>query len=863
MTNQATVPAAGALVGDRPGGPPLLTTKLIPPRPLIQVVHRRRLIDAMSAAVSATPLTLISAPAGAGKTILAAAWAAHPSQTHPVAWLTLDDRDNQPGVLWSHVLDALAHNGVVPASTTRPTRPDSVDPSFIERLAADILASEHPVVVVLDNAERLRDRQVAEELELLLRSAVSRLRLVMVTRADPVLPMHRYRLEGTVTEIRHDDLAFTAAEVKTMLELHGVDAAKLTAQTLLDRTEGWVAGVRLAALALQHRPAGSTADEIEACLGPRDSVLAEYLIAEVLQEMPTGTRDFLLRTSMVSEIFPGLADELTGRRDSEQVLMELSRRNTFVHHVHGSPGCYRMHSLFRRFLQAWLTQEAPTEAVEMHRRASRWYAISGQVAEAADHAVAAGDWVEAARLVVDGMAIGSLLLPPTTETGLAHRMTAIPDDVDSPEASVVRAALALARGDLECAQASLDRSEQDPISAGSNLSLAVAITSARLGSASQDIDVTLKAARHALDALRVLPDEQLVQHQDLQVLVSGAKGTAHVRAGDFDAACASLARALVAAAADGCEAERLRCLAMLALAEACRGRLSRGQELADTAESFAVESGVAAAHRPAAAHLAHAWVALERQDLAGAQRWLARAARIAETRHDTLLASVFALLRIRLRRDRGDVDGARRLLSDLTAYPPWLRRSFDAERAALDVASGRHMQDAGSDVSMIAAESEDGVETPSAKVAHLLVQAHRHFTGGDVRGCRSAVVQAMALAEHERIRRPFAHVPQQIRRLIRTDPAVSAHADWLRPDRVSSTDRQSHPADLPHVDQALSEKELEALRHLSALLTTEEIAAAMFISVNTVKTHIRSILRKLSVSKRNEAVRRARQLGII
>jgi LuxR family transcriptional regulator, maltose regulon positive regulatory protein len=148
-------------------------------------------------------------------------------------------------------------------------------------------------------------------------------------------------------------------------------------------------------------------------------------------------------------------------------------------------------------------------------------------------------------------------------------------------------------------------------------------------------------------------------------------------------------------------------------------------------------------------------------------------------------------------------------------------------------------------------------------VEHLLIHARRHCVNGNISAGRSAVIRAMALAEDERIRRPFAHIPPQVRLLIRTDPAISVRAAWLRPEHHASPGRQPAHADAPLVDQALSEKELEVLRHLSDLFTTEEIAAAMFISVNTVKTHIRSILRKLSVTRRNEAVRRARELNIV
>ena len=238
----------------------------------------------------------------------------------------------------------------------------------------------------------------------------------------------------------------------------------------------------------------------------------------------------------------------------------------------------------------------------------------------------------------------------------------------------------MARGDLDCSRQCLSHYEEHG-SAGADVLLAAAVVRTQLCDANGDTEATIAAAGSARDALRALPAERGAQHQDLWALVLGSEGTAHLRAGNFDQARASLAEALVASASTGCEPQRLRCLALLALTEVCRGRLSHGLELA---EKFAVDSGVVAAERPAAAHLAHAWVALERQDLGSAQHWLGRAARLSEAQADDMLASVSTLLRVRLRHDRGDIDGARRLLSSHVVRVPWLNDTFEAEAMALE-----------------------------------------------------------------------------------------------------------------------------------------------------------------------------------
>jgi LuxR family transcriptional regulator, maltose regulon positive regulatory protein len=499
-------------------------------------------------------------------------------------------------------------------------------------------------------------------------------------------------------------------------------------------------GVSTAPITLTDGPA--QADEIKAGLGPDHSLVTEYLVAEVLQGMPRRDREFLL--SVVGEISPGLANELTGRRDSERMLIDLSRRNTFVQPVPGSPGRYRTHSLFRAFLGAQLALEAPGEVVDLHRRAARWFAAAEDVAEAVEHSVAAGDWAEAMQLVVGEMTIGTLLVPTPARTEMAQVLSRMPGDVDSADISVVRAALALARGDLDRAQHCLSHCEVQLGSAGTDLLVATRVVRTQLGDAKGDVDATLAAARSARDALRALPVQHAAQHQDLWALVLGSEGTAHFRAGNFEQARASLADALVASASTGCEPLRLRYLALLALTEVCRGRLSYGHELADTAERFAVEIGVVAAERPAATHVARAWVALERQDLGGAQRWLGRAVRLSEAQTDDMLASVSTLLRVRLRHDRGDIKGARLLLNGHVNLP-WLDASFEAEAVALE---------GGTTGGGVDEPREFAVETPSARVEHLLMRAQRHCARGNLGAGRSAVMRAMALAEGERIGGP-------------------------------------------------------------------------------------------------------------
>lgn len=778
------------------------------PMPAFQVVERPRLLERLSRAVCEAPLTLVSAPAGSGKTVLTATWVQHHAQA-PVAWLPpCDDEDT----FLTDVRRALSDVGAGPAYA---------GPADLAVLADELRSLDRPVVLVLDAAERVQCRAIFDHLDRLLDLSGDRLRVLMTTRADPPMPLHRYRLEGTLAEIRHEELAFDGAEVAALLGAHEVTVPEAAVQEVLDRTEGWAAGVRLAALALRSGVMASALN----------GFATDYLVAEVYGELDDADRDFLLRISPVDELTPDLAAALAGRPDADEVLRRMTVGNTFVQPVHGQAGCYRIHPLFREFLRAHAVRTL--SVTDLHQRAADWYGARGDLVPAVQHAAVAADWERAAGFVVHGLAIGDLVLPTAMGSTLADQLSAIPD-VDAADVQLVRAALALAHDNVDVAEHSLAR-------CGTSLSAAVLTTV--LHDKSRSADQALLAARTAREELAANSNDVL------WALVLAVEGTAYLRSGNLDVACVVLGEAARRAPGD-CGDLRLRCVAGLALAEACRGHLSRSEGLADLAERIAHES-VVPAQRPAAIDLALAWVALERQHIHRAQQGLARARSLGETEDDQLLGSVSVLLRARLMRDRGDLIGARDLLSTPQARAGWLRQYVEAEAAGVGL-------------DLLDRDDPDLTDRPtvttSQRVDDLLGHAHVHLLDGDVRAGRSEIAKALSLARGERIRRPFTHLPTRIRAIIRTDQALRELAGWLRPDQTSAGQRASDPA--PVID-ALSERELDVLRLLSILRSTDEIAAELFISVNTVKSHVRQILRKLSVSSRNDAVRRAWDLTLI
>jgi LuxR family transcriptional regulator, maltose regulon positive regulatory protein len=299
----------------------LLASKLAPPDPAHATVLRPRLLALLTRQVERSPLTLLSGPAGSGKTVLADSWRQSHGTASPVGWLTLDEYDDDPATFWSYVVESLSGAGVhlseVPAMVAGEPPPGWLVP----RVAADVASSPRPVVLVLDDADHITDRSIIAGLDLLVRRAGNRLRLLMCARADPLLPLHRYRVAGTLSEIRSDELSFTPEETLELLTAVGVPATAEVARALCAETQGWAVGLRLAAAPLKQ---GVPPEQLVTSLARDDGSVAQYLFAEVLEGQPPSVRRVLLRTSVTPELWPDLVDRLCRRRNVRRILAGLA-----------------------------------------------------------------------------------------------------------------------------------------------------------------------------------------------------------------------------------------------------------------------------------------------------------------------------------------------------------------------------------------------------------------------------------------------------------------------------------------------------------------------------------------------------------
>jgi LuxR family maltose regulon positive regulatory protein len=869
-----------------------LRSKLAPPDPAHATVPRQRLLAVLTRDVQRSPVTLLSGPAGSGKTVLAASWRQSDGVGRPIGWLNLDDYDDDPATFWSYVVQALSGAGVhlseVPALVVGEPPPGWLIPC----LAADVASCARPVVLVVDNADYITDHSIVAGLDLLVRHAGNRLRLVLCARADPLLPLHRYRLAGTLAEVRSDQLSFSPDETRDLLTAMGVPVTAEVARALCAETQGWAVGLRLAAAPLKQ---GVPPERLVTSLALDDGSVAQYLFAEVLEGQPASVRRVLLRISVASEMWPDLVDRLCGRRNVRRVLAGLAHANAFVEESPGTPGGFRIHPLFREMLQAQLAYEHPGELAGLHRTCAAWYAEAGRAPEAVGHAVAAEDWGIVTRLLIDDLLVARLLAHGTDPA--LRGLQSLPPGMRGPEAAVIRTVAALAGGhrpapsDLAASMRAQDESDRLPLRVSATLACLTA-------DAGTDVDPALFLTRVNAAAALVaqLPDEEGWARRDCAAVVSDLRALATLRT---DAPTGQLLGGLraAAAAAQAAGSHRLRSRAVghLALLEALEGHLTRAAQLAGEAEAFATEEGADEAVREPAAATALVWIHLRRYALVEAREWLGRArARVRSGRSEAVgsgpLLGVLQAQHFRLRHEYDLAEQVLRPYLQGPRLPRWVAEQVVTEAVRLAVARG-HVEEglgillarshdepwslrlratvglfAGDPATGLPAETEPSASTAEA-VESAVIRACQLLAAGHVPAAAEALAAALELARPELLRWPFVDTPPQARRLLRTHPRLQAPGAWLNPSSGAQprSDGMSAPAaaERPVVVQDLSDREMEVLRYLAEMLSTVEIAATMFISVNTVRTHVRSILRKLAVSRRHQAVRRARERGLL
>jgi LuxR family transcriptional regulator, maltose regulon positive regulatory protein len=903
----------------------LLDTKFSAPRRSKELVARPRLTDRVRRGTRSR-LTLVSAPAGFGKsTLLAESLAAAPADGSVTAWLSLDPGDNNPVAFWAHVIAAL--RTVAPTIGAKAlTLLESPDPSIeavLSPLLNELNALAHDVVLVLDDYHTIDSPEIQVGMAFLLEHLPANVHLVIATRADPALPLARLRARGDLLEVRATDLRFTPDEAGAFL--NGVMTLGLTAQdvaVLEGRTEGWIAAIQLAGLSMQGR------DDVTgfiARFAGDDRYIVDYLVEEVLQRQPDHVRTFLLETSILSRLCGPLADAVTGLDGGKAMLEALERQNLLLVPLDDRREWYRYHHLFADVLEAHLRDERPDDLPALHQRAAEWFERTGERREAIGHAIAGGDVERAADLI-------ELAIPASgrsrQEATLRRWLDALPDELirARPVLSNGYAGSILVRGETEGVEARLRDAEHwleimagvtpgEPGERPAGMAVAdedafrrlpgaLAIHRAGLARLRGDVAGTIAHARRALELIEA--DDDLGQGA-----ASALLGLAYWTNGDLEAASSLYAGALARIEKAGFRSDAIGISLALADMRIAQGRLHDAMRIYERGLELAADPGGVTLRGAADMHVGISEILRQRDDLAGAARHLQQAMDLGEANGLPQNPYRSRVAAAGIRQAEGDPEGALQLLAEAdrvytTDYSPEVRpvgalkarvwiangrlaeaRSWARERglsaedeldyvrefehlalARLILAEGardRSDDRIGEAVGLLErllAAADAGGRTGSL-IEILVVQTLARRAREDVPGALASLERAVALAEAEGYVRVVADEGPTMAALLRLAAQRRNASGYLRRLLAATvTPAARSSADQPLIEP-LSERELDVLRLLDSELGGPGIARELTVSLATVRTHTRNIYAKLGVNNRRAAVRRAAELGLV
>jgi LuxR family maltose regulon positive regulatory protein len=865
------------------------------------LLDREDLLQLLDRAVTKR-LTVISAPPGSGKTSLLRAWADRSTDIRRVAFVSVDRDQQDAQRFWGVVLDAIRSppRSIDPETQRAPTAALD-DEQVVERVLSEVAEQVEPVVLIIDDLHELRSVDALTQLEQLLAILPSSARVVLASRRDPPIRLHQLRLADEIAEIRAADLQFTGRETRELLASSEISLSDAGAAALYQRTEGWAAGLRLAVIALSGHP---DPERFVAEFSGTDRAIGEYLMAEMLERHPSEVQRMLLRTSLVDRMNGELADLLAGRSGSEQMLLELEEANAFVVSLDAQRTWFRYHQLLADFLRLELRRTLADEVPDLHRRAARWFADRGEVVEAVRQTLAAGDWPDAARLVADH----SFRWVLDGQAGTIRAvLQAFPEgaSVDHPDLALAHAAAELNQGRLEEAAAQLALAESHVQSAppARRRRLAVAIASLRLALARRSGQFSEVVEQvNLLDAsIADESSEPIAMGSELRGVALLNLGIVETWSGQLADAQRHLSEGAALAQTIGRPYLEVACRAHQGfpskLVSVATAR-ERGRQAVALAERYGLDD------RPilAPALGAVGGMAIWMGEFDEGERWLRRAWEVGSAHVDPAAAVLLHVATGMLHAGRGQHQSAleafaaaaqaQSLLTGVHALAPritgWLATTQarlgmpDEARATLTGFSAepermRAIYNARAVICMTEGDPATALDvlrevrdiTPPVGPAFTLVEAHllagtAHLSLGDRNAAAAAAETALAAAEPDRLIFPFAmtEAAELLDALPRHETAHGALladiVDLLRGAPAPSTDRERLPQ-----PEELSPSELRVLRYLPTNLTRPEIARELYVSINTVNTHIRNIYSKLGARDRSSAVRRARELRLL
>jgi LuxR family transcriptional regulator, maltose regulon positive regulatory protein len=843
-------------------------------------------------------ITQMSAPAGSGKTFLLRSWLAERGLADIVAWVSIPDQD--PQRFWVSVADAL--RGTTAGSTlVRPlTEAPGLDGwAIVERLLEDLGSLETRAWLVLDDVHELDSKEALSQLELLILRAPPTLRVVLSTRRDLRLGLHRLRLEGEVTEIRAADLRFSLEEARDLFQAAGVQLPEPALAALMARTEGWVAGLRLAALSLAGHP---DPERFAAEFSGSERTVAQYLLVEVLERQPEEVRRLLLRTSVLERVSGELADLLTGDHAGERILQDLEESGAFVVALDARRSWFRYHHLFAELLHLQLRRTAPDELAVLHGAAAGWFAAHGFPVEAVRHAQAAQAWDRAASLLADYF-LGFVL---SGQGAIAHELLArFPADAvaDNAELAALMAGDEVTRGSLEAAERYMAYATRElesvPLDRRGRLQVMLVIWRLFLARGRGDGAAGIGEARRLLAPAEAADAAQLELGDDLRALALVSLGAAEVWALRPEEAERHLEQGAALASRIGRPWLEITALAHGAWTASFRSfsmAVERGMQAIGLARrhGWTEQPVVVVSYGTVSA------IRIWQMRLEEAEESLSRAERALRAEVEPAAGTVLCQARGMLELARGrdtDALAAFQVAGSLTellvtehlhATPMQslmlqtlvrLGETGQAEDALTKMGEIRRGEIRNALAVLRLAQGDPQAAATalapvldgSAPVTNLgwmtqafVLEAIARDALGDPAAAMRSLEHALDLAEPDRVVFAFRlnPAPELLKRCAQQGTAHAA----LISDILAMLDGSS-PAP-PRVEpdrlrEPLTGSEMHVLRFLPTNLSAPEIAGQLSLSVNTVRTHMRHVYAKLGVHGRTKAVERARALGLL
>jgi LuxR family maltose regulon positive regulatory protein len=892
----------------------VLATKLYQPKPRANWVYREQLLNKLNQG-DARKFTLVSAPAGFGKTTLVSSWLAE--QHDRVAWLSLDEQDNEPRRFVLHlvaslqkVLHALADE--LRGTLESPTFSLSSHDSFLTPLVNQLARAEAPLFLVLDDYHLIDNSEIDAALAFLLDHQPPQVQLVMTTREDPQLPLPRLRVRGELTEIRISDLKFSGAEIAEFLStLTGLNLSEQDVAVLEARTEGWAAGLQLAALSLQglDDPTGF----IEAFAGDHHFVL-DYLAEEVLHNLPEHERLFLLQTSILERLSAPLCNAVTTQTDADDLLESLERRNLFLIPLDNTRAWFRYHHLFADVLKARLLKEATLELTELHARASRWFKHAGLTADAIHHAFEAGNMSEAAALIESIWRAMDRTFQLETWFAWAQRL---------PEATIKRhpvlsvgyAWVLLQQGQFDLFEAKLKDAEahldgqQDSIvvDEAEFAALPVSIASARAYKAQAlgDASATIK---HVGDALEHLAEDDHLGRAIPLALAS----LAYWANGDLDAAFKALSEAMQGFKQTGnLEAALSGCFGLADIRKT-QGRLHEAIRVYQDGCQLALGKEITIRQGLAVMHLGLSDLYLEQGKQQDAEAQFLKSEALFEQDAQVVYRYRRFIFLAKEKEAQQSFDVALNLLAEaaqlesqihIPLFQPvhalqaqvWIKQgklvkaqawqkeqnlSVDDELdmllefqhitlARLLLAQYQQTQRAFSQLEAFLVrllEAARAGQRTDSVIRILILQALAYQANGNLKTALECLQQALDLAEPERYVRVFTQEGDAMSVLL-----AHLQSDW-QSDYAETLLRAYQTQDKSTLQAALAQdlllepltaRELEVLTLLAEGLSNKDVSKRLHRALDTIKGYNRNIFSKLQVQDRHEAVTKARELGLL